>query len=81
VSNCSIKNELLIFFQNWILPLNSTNFIFWETILKFQNIMKNKWQKVNHHSGTQVLPAFLPKDPHPAPPGGCGRYPAVVLGT
>jgi hypothetical protein len=49
------------FFSNWILPLNSTHFIVWETNLKFQKIMKNKWQKFNNHPLLGEVPVAVPR--------------------
>jgi hypothetical protein len=58
-------------------------------ILKFQKIMKSKWQKINYHPtwqalfrerggtcrGTQAPSPFLPKKRHLTPPGGgCKGY-------
>jgi hypothetical protein len=48
----------LIFFSNWILPLNSTHFIVWEKYLTFQKIMKNKWQKANYHPLLGEVPGY-----------------------
>jgi pterin-4a-carbinolamine dehydratase len=55
VSKWNIYNEPLSFMKIDY----STHFKMWETILKFQTIIKNKWQKINYHPTWQAFPPLF----------------------